>query len=187
MAEKPRLPDRETPVTDIVMRKVRIVRSGPAAQSFDAAAAFARQDEIRAKRDAARNKAADEFRAELQRDEARATRTPSGLRYIIEQQGKGDPPQPGDALSVHCTGWLAADGTRFWSTRDQAEPFRFAMGAGKVIKGWEEAFASMRPGEKRRLIIPPELGYGATGNARAGIPSNATLVFDVELLDIERH
>jgi peptidyl-prolyl cis-trans isomerase A (cyclophilin A) len=187
MARQPRLgPDRSTPVTDIEIRKLRIVRNGERARAFDAAAAFAQAATMHERRAAAKRAAADAFRAALAQDEARATRSPSGLRYIVLVTGQGDPPKPGDTISTHCTGYLASDGTRFWSTYDREQPFRVAIGLGKVIKGWEEAFLQMRPGEKRRLIIPPELAYGPQGNPGVGIPGNATLVFDVELLAVER-
>lgn len=187
MAKQPRTGfDRSTPVTDIVMRKVRIVRSGAAATAFDAAAEFGRRNELQARRLAAQRAAADAFRAQLSQDRAHATHTASGLLYVVAAPGNGDPPRPGDTISTHCTGFLE-DGTRFWSTHDSGEPFRVVIGVGKVIKAWEEAYLEMRPGEQRRLIVPPELAYGAQGNPRAGIPGNATLVFDVELLAVERH
>jgi peptidylprolyl isomerase len=187
MAKQPLMgPGRSTPVSDIVMRKVRIVRTGAAAEAFDAATAFAREAEIRAQQEAEREMAAAAFREQLEADHARAERTASGLEYIVFEPGSGDPPKRGDTISTHCTGYLA-DGTRFWSTYDQGEPFRVVIGVGKVIPAWDEAYLDMRPGEKRRLIVPPELGYGAHGNRHAGIPANATLVFDVELLAVERH
>lgn len=187
MAKLPRTgPDRSVPVSDIVIRKLRIVRTGERARAFDAAAAFAGQAAMKNRREAAKQTAADAFRAQFAADEARATRTPSGLRYVRLASGTGEPPRPGDTISTHCTGYLAQDGTRFWSTYDQGTPFRVAIGLGKVIKGWDEAFLEMRPGEKRRLIIPPDLGYGPQGNPRVGIPGNAVLVFDVELLAVER-
>jgi FKBP-type peptidyl-prolyl cis-trans isomerase len=83
---------------------------------------------------------------------------------------------------VHYTGWLA-DGTKFDSSVDSGQPFSFIIGTGKVIKGWDEGVATMKVGGKRRLIIPPELGYGATGYPPI-IPANAQLTFDVELLEI---
>lgn len=188
MTKLPRMGlDRTTPVSEILIRKVRVIRTGDAARAFDAAAAFALQAEVRVKREAAQHAAWVTFHAQLEQDRAQAVRTASGLLYVVLAPGSGDAPKPGDTAVTHCTGWLEKDGTRFWSTRDGGQPFRIKVGTGKVIKAWEEAFLEMRPGEKRRLIVPPELGYGAQGNVRAGIPGNTTLVFDVELVDIERH
>ncbi len=110
--------------------------------------------------------------------------TASGLKYVDEIVGAGDTPQPGDYVVVHYTGILQ-DGTKFDSSLDRGEPFVFQIGVGKVIPGWDEGVGSMKVGGKRRLIIPPELGYGERG-AGDVIPPNATLIFDVELLDIPR-
>lgn len=108
--------------------------------------------------------------------------TASGLRYEDEQVGTGAQPKTGDTVVVHYTGTLA-DGTKFDSSRDRNEPFRFTIGVGQVIKGWDEGVASMRVGGKRRLMIPPQLGYGRRG-VPGVIPADADLIFDVELLDI---
>jgi len=107
--------------------------------------------------------------------------TPSGLRYIDEQVGAGAGVQGGQNVSVHYTGWTT-DGKKFDSSRDRGQPFSFAVGAGQVIKGWDEGVGSMKIGGKRRLIVPPDLGYGSRG-AGGVIPPNATLIFDVEALD----
>src|SRR5581483_6991562 len=106
--------------------------------------------------------------------------TPSGLQYEDMQVGSGASPQPGQTVTVHYTGWLK-DGSKFDSSVDRGSPFEFRIGQGQVIKGWDEGVMSMKVGGKRRLIIPPELGYGQRGAAGA-IPPNATLVFEVELL-----
>jgi peptidylprolyl isomerase len=106
--------------------------------------------------------------------------TPSGLQYTIDAPGTGAQPQPGQTVSVHYTGWLT-DGTKFDSSRDRNQPIEFPLGAGRVIKGWDEGIALMRIGEKRTLVIPAALGYGARG-AGGVIPPNATLVFKVELV-----
>lgn len=108
--------------------------------------------------------------------------TPSGLKYIDLVVGTGPAPKIGARVSVHYTGWLE-DGTKFDSSRDRGVPFSFVLGRGEVIKGWDEGIASMRVGGKRRLIIPPELGYGQRGAGNI-IPPNATLIFEVELLKI---
>jgi FKBP-type peptidyl-prolyl cis-trans isomerase len=107
--------------------------------------------------------------------------TPSGLRYMDEVVGGGPVPQAGKTVTVHYTGWLT-NGTKFDSSRDRQRPFQFPLGQGRVIRGWDEGVASMHVGGKRRLLIPPELGYGAQG-AGGVIPPHATLIFDVEVLD----
>jgi len=109
--------------------------------------------------------------------------TASGLKYIVVQSGGGATAARGQQVQVHYTGWLS-DGSKFDSSVDRGQPFAFPLGQGRVIRGWDEGVAGMRVGEKRRLIIPPELGYGAQGYPGA-IPPNATLIFDVELLDVE--
>lgn len=108
--------------------------------------------------------------------------TPSGLQYVDQVEGTGAMPQAGQTVVVHYTGTLI-DGTQFDSSRDRNRPFSFKLGAGQVIRGWDEGLSTMRVGGQRKLIIPPELGYGARG-AGGVIPPNATLIFDVELLRI---
>ena len=107
--------------------------------------------------------------------------TPSGLRYLVQRPGTGQPPATGAEVVVHYDGYLL-DGTKFDSSRDRGEPYAFRVGAGKVIKGWDEAFATMRKGEVRTLIVPWWLAYGEQG--RGPIPARGTLRFEVELLDI---
>ncbi|MEZ4868807.1 MAG: FKBP-type peptidyl-prolyl cis-trans isomerase [Caldilineaceae bacterium] len=117
-----------------------------------------------------------------QNTEGSIVTTASGLQYQELQAGTGPAPQPGDIVSVHYTGKLT-DGTKFDSSLDRGQPFQFPLGAGRVIKGWDEGIALMKKGGKAILTIPPELGYGARG-AGGVIPPNATLVFEVELVDI---
>jgi FKBP-type peptidyl-prolyl cis-trans isomerase FkpA len=108
--------------------------------------------------------------------------TDSGLKIEDISEGEGDVAESGQSVSVHYTGWLL-DGDKFDSSVDRNQPFEFALGKGMVIRGWEEGVAGMKVGGKRRLTIPPQLGYGAQG-AGGVIPPNATLVFDVELLAV---
>ena len=113
---------------------------------------------------------------------ATATKTASGLLIEDVVVGTGPSPAPGQTAVVHYTGWLP-DGTKFDSSLDRGQPFQFPVGGGKVIRGWDEGVATMKVGGKRRLIIPPELGYGPSGAGKV-IPPNATLIFEVELLDV---
>jgi peptidylprolyl isomerase len=113
--------------------------------------------------------------------------TPSGLKITDSKVGTGATPQPGQICVVHYTGWLYKDGVKgakFDSSVDRGQPFEFPVGKHQVIAGWDEGVATMKVGGKRTLVIPPELGYGARG-AGGVIPPNATLIFDVELLDVK--
>lgn len=110
------------------------------------------------------------------------TTTASGLQYWDIQMGTGETAASGQPVSVHYTGWLTS-GEKFDSSLDRGQPFAFTLGAGQVIRGWDEGVAGMKVGGKRQLKIPPELGYGA-GGAGGVIPPNAALIFDVELLGV---
>ena len=117
----------------------------------------------------------------------RTMTTASGLQITDTQVGTGASPKTGQTCVMHYTGWLyqnGAKGQKFDSSVDRGQPFEFPLGMGRVIKGWDEGVASMKVGGKRTLIIPPELGYGARG-AGGVIPPNATLMFDVERLDVK--
>ena len=113
----------------------------------------------------------------------------SELQIIDHSQGEGDEAVDGKSIVVHYTGWLYDDaaednkGSKFDSSLDRNDPFSFILGAGQVIRGWDQGFAGMKVGGKRTLIIPPDMGYGASGAGNV-IPPNATLVFDVELLEV---
>jgi FKBP-type peptidyl-prolyl cis-trans isomerase len=112
------------------------------------------------------------------------TTTASGLQYWDIVAGTGATALAGNTVRVHYTGFLTT-GEKFDSSRDRGEPFSFPLGAGQVIKGWDEGVAGMKVGGQRQLRIPPELGYGAAG-AGGAIPPNATLIFDVELLGVDK-
>ncbi len=119
--------------------------------------------------------------------EGKTMTTASGLKIEDTQVGTGESPKRGDTCVMHYTGWLyenGAKGAKFDSSVDRGQPFKFTIGVGQVIGGWDEGVATMKVGGKRTLIIPPDLGYGARGAGRV-IPPNATLIFDVELLGIE--
>jgi FKBP-type peptidyl-prolyl cis-trans isomerase len=109
--------------------------------------------------------------------------TASGLQYIDTLEGSGATPQAGQTVIVHYTGYLD-DGTKFDSSVDRSQPIEFTLGAGEVIRGWDEGLSTMKVGGKRRLLIPPNLGYGEQGRSGV-IPPNAQLTFDVELLGVK--
>ena len=123
------------------------------------------------------------FAADLGVDTTKMTRMPSGLRYQDVTQGQGAEAVAGRAVTVHYTGWLP-DGKKFDSSRDHGQPFTFTLGAGQVIAGWDQGVEGMRVGGRRKLVLPPDLGYGAAG-APPDIPPGATLVFDVEVLEVK--
>jgi FKBP-type peptidyl-prolyl cis-trans isomerase len=119
----------------------------------------------------------------MDKPEGKEIVTSSGLKYVDEKVGDGEEAKSGDTVTVHYTGWLT-DGKKFDSSVDRNQPFTFRLGAGQVIEGWDKGVAGMKVGGKRKLTIPPGLAYGnrAVGGV---IPSNSTLVFDVELLGVK--
>ncbi|HSL41772.1 MAG TPA: FKBP-type peptidyl-prolyl cis-trans isomerase, partial [Desulforhopalus sp.] len=161
---------------------LEIIRVGQEAEAFKSdQAAF---DSLLAglgSRQRDREKGAQEAKEQAIKEQwPNAVTTPSGLQYVVVEEGSGDSPVKGAMVSVHYTGKLL-DGKKFDSSYDRGKPIDFPVGNGQVIKGWDEALLGMKKGEKRVLIIPPELGYGPSG--RGPIPPNATMVFDVELVN----
>ena len=167
---------------DDVIKTVEIIRVGSAAKAFktDQAAFDAllagQEDRAKEKELAAMEESIEQIKGQW----PDAITTESGLKYVVEAEGTGDTPKVGDMVKVHYTGKLL-DGTKFDSSVDRGTPIDFPVGQGRVIKGWDEALLTMKKGEKRVLIIPANLGYGPSG--RGPIPPNATMVFDVELID----
>ena len=159
---------------------LEILRVGDAAEKFNAVEAFRTFEGAREKRVAAERDAA---RAELDKLASGFEETKSGLRYQIIQKGNGKPAEAGKMVSVHYKGQLA-DGTVFDSSYKRNAPLDFQVGVGQVIPGWDEGICLLNVGDKARLVIPSDLGYGAAG-AGGVIPPNATLVFDVELMDVK--
>ena len=152
------------------------INYNPAATEEDGSCEYIELRSITEKETEAMNSSITETKPELVE-----ITTASGLIYIDKEVGSGDSPTIGDKVKVHYTGTLE-NGTKFDSSRDRDRPFDFPLGAGRVIKGWDEGIATMRIGGKRKLIIPPELGYGS--RSVGPIPANSTLIFEVELLDI---
>jgi peptidylprolyl isomerase len=161
------------------MDSVRIERRGAKAKAFKATEAKLQALIKKIQDDAARKqKAASSAFEDLQR---KAKVTPSGLKYIVVKAGSGPKPARGTKIKVHYTGTLT-NGSKFDSSRDRGQPFEFSVGSGMVIPGWDEALLDMKKGERRTLIIPPNLAYGEQGYPPV-IPPSSTLIFDVELLD----
>lgn len=162
------------------IESLEIIRVGAAAEAFNAVETFRQFNGAKAEREAAAKKDAEKLLEEL------ATgfdKSESGLRYKIIQKGDGDKAEKGKNVSVHYKGSLP-DGTVFDSSYKRNSPIDFPLGMGNVIAGWDEGIALLQVGDKARFVIPPHLGYGAQG-AGGVIPPNATLVFDVELMDVK--
>ncbi|WP_431158285.1 peptidylprolyl isomerase [Winogradskyella poriferorum] len=162
------------------MDKIEILRVGDAANKFNAIEAFRVFEGEREKRVAAEREAT---RAELDKLAAGFDETDSGLRYKVIQKGDGKKAEKGNMVSVHYKGQLA-DGTVFDSSYKRNQPLDFQVGVGQVIPGWDEGICLLNVGDKARLVIPSDLGYGAAG-AGGVIPPNATLIFDVELMGVK--
>ena len=158
------------------------VEAPPPAATEEAVAATATPEPASAEQPAADAESTEE-ETQIVIDDEDAMTTESGLKYVILEEGSGDSPQTGDVVQVHYTGTLA-DGTKFDSSVDRGEPIAFSLGMGQVIPGWDEGIALLNVGSKARLIIPAELAYGEQGAGNGIIPPNATLIFEVELVDI---
>ncbi len=167
-----------------IMTSVKIIRVGRDAEAFKTGqAAFDKALAIlEKKKNEVRKKKQEKIIELIRKDWPDAVTTPSGLRYVIKKQGTGEPPAKGTMVVVNYTGRLLVSGQKFDSSYDRGKPITFAVGTGRVIKGWDEALLTMKKGEKRVLIIPPELAYGVRG-AGSVIPPNAWLVFEVELVN----
>ena len=166
---------------DDIIKKVKVIRIGEAAKSFNAPKNF--ENYILEKSEA------DILRAEAEKESLEKLtegmqETESGLKYIISKEGTGPNAKKDDLLSVHYSLQLV-DGSEIDSSFTRGAPIEFTCGVGQVIKGWDEAMQLLNKGSKARLVIPSELGYGAVGAGNGVIPPNATLIFDVELVDIK--
>jgi peptidyl-prolyl cis-trans isomerase A (cyclophilin A) len=188
-------PQKSTPATDVLMKKVTIVRTGAAAKAFDwsksvAGGAATSGSATSASATSSGGKMAagstdkSGIAKQLNVDLAKMKKSSTGLEYVVTKEGTGAKPTKGQTISAHYSGYLL-DGKKFDSSVDRGQAFETPIGVGRVIKGWDEAFQDMKVGEKRVLFIPANLGYGAAGAGGGLIPPNATLVFDVELLGVK--
>jgi peptidyl-prolyl cis-trans isomerase A (cyclophilin A) len=163
-----------------VLETLEIIRVGAEAEQWNAVEAFRTFEGARAKRIEAERAAAE---AEMEKLAAGFEKTASGLRYQFIQRGSGKKAEDGKTVSVHYSGQLA-DGKVFDSSYARKKPIEFPLGRGNVIEGWDEGIALLQVGDKARFVIPSHLGYGSRG-AGGLIPPNATLIFDVELMDVK--
>ena len=163
-----------------IMESVKIVRTGEKSKAFNAEQVFNEKKDEYDKKEINKKKELEQKMKDLTSD---AEATESGLKYIITKEGKGPKPKIGQTVSVHYAGYLT-NGQKFDSSYDRNQPIEFPIGTGRVIKGWDEGIMLLNVGAKAKLIIPPDLDYG-TGGAGGVIPPNATLIFDVELLELK--
>jgi peptidylprolyl isomerase len=166
------------------LETVEIIRKGEGAADFetDQPAFERRLTELREQREEDQRRTVGQQLAYVERNWPDAEEAGEGMRYVVSEEGSGPSPAAGDTVSVHYTGYLL-NGMPFESTRGQGEPVEFVVGEGNVIEGWDRTLLDMQVGEKRTVIIPPNLAYGSRG-ARGVIPPNSFLVLDVELVDI---
>lgn len=162
------------------IESIEIIREGEEAKNWNAIEAFRVFEGSRAKREA---KVKEEAEAQMEKLAAGFEKTESGLRYKMIQKGNGKKAENGKTVSVHYTGQLE-DGKVFDSSYPRKKPIEFPLGRGNVIEGWDEGIALLQVGDKARFVIPSHLGYGSRG-AGGAIPPNATLIFDVELMDVK--
>lgn len=162
------------------MQKVEIERIGEEAQNWNAVEAFRQFNGAKAEREAAAKRAQEELLTSISEG---FQQTESGLRYQIIQEGKGEKPDAGQTVAVHYKG-MFPDGTEFDNSFKRGNPIEFPVGTGQVISGWDEGIQLLKVGDKARFVIPSHLAYGSRG-AGGVIPPNATLVFDVELMDVK--
>lgn len=167
-------------VQNDVIENIEIISKGAAAESYNAVEAFRTFEGAREKRIEAQKLAIE---AELDKHAQGFDKTSSGLRYQVVQKGSGAKAEKGQTVSVHYKGQLT-DGTVFDSSYKRNQPIDFPLGVGQVIPGWDEGISLLNVGDKARLVIPSTLGYGAQG-AGGVIPPHATLIFDVELMDVK--
>lgn len=167
-----------------VIKKVEIIRVGKDAANFktDQATFDAIMNEYNARKEKAQKDYQEKIASIIEEKWPGTTLTPTGLRYLVTEKGTGEPPKKGATILAHYTGRLLENSRKFDSSHDRGEPIRFQVGMGQVIPGWDEALQTMNKGEKRVLIIPPELAYGERGVPKV-IPPNSWLVFDVELVN----
>ncbi|RUM34081.1 MAG: peptidylprolyl isomerase [Desulfobulbus sp.] len=169
---------------DDLIDSVEIIRVGDKAKKFktDQAAFDKARKEIEEKKHKAEEEGQKDIIKMIKHKWPKAHHSHTGMYWVVNKEGKGDKPQAGNMITAHYTGRLLSNNKKFDSSYDRGEPIKFEIGVGRVIKGWDQALLNMKRGEKRTLIIPPKLGYGAQG-AGGVIPPNAWLVFDVELVD----